>query len=525
MMSRIEQSIKALREYTPNDQQSLNKAITIRIADQIKDILSDSDFMNLSLQEQLKFLKYVEDIFAYTANLEAKQVAPFVTKIFDHYLNNSAVGMAELIKLYDCQYLLYWIGAGSYEEMRPLNDNVVIPFSKFVCSHHETRQLAKRIEFSNSEKIKLCYMSQFCYQSGGNAIAPILLSLLRAHDKEKYEIYLYAWMYYSKEFIETIKSFGITVRCFELDKSFANIANLRQSFFDDKIDIVITDMNGGVPAWLFETRVAPVQILFQLGLPFWKLQNLEGVLQSWHTAPSLIGFDEKICFPIKLCQNDDVIKHQVDPIAVEKQRKRFPESKWIIGSYGRLAKVTAEHLIIIKDILARHSDTICVLGGTGDSSFIQDFVNKNNLGRQVFLVNEFVDGHVYAQMLDIFLDTFPVVGGVSAWEVLSKGKPIVSMYSQEMCNLNNDFRDSELLVRSAKEYVQTVDRLMSNQDFYERSCKRSFEIVQNRRTEREFADSVESALEKILLMNCNKNGLSNFTIPRSSKTPDKVKAV
>jgi hypothetical protein len=344
-------------------------------------------------------------------------------------------------------------------------------------------------------------MAEFAYNGAGNALALVvetLLASLSEYHAGEYELFLYAWMHKSPEFIERITSLGVTVRSFDLGEySEQELSRLRQSFFDDQIDVAITDMNSAVPHYLFESRVAPLQIFYQLGLPFWRLQNLEAVFQGWQIAPESLGFRPDQCYAVPAPKTARDINPWVDEERVQAERDRFPQSKYIIGFYGRLVKITPAHCEIISRILQRHADTIVVLGGTGNSLPILSFIKEHHLEERLFVVNEFVDGHVWGHFLDVFLDTFPLTGGYSCREVIAKGKPIVHMLSDEMPNLNT-FLDPELQAADANTYVDHVSRLLTDAACHRRACERAIAISREHADTKPFASTLHSALQEVL---------------------------
>ena len=110
------------------------------------------------------------------------------------------------------------------------------------------------------------------------------------------------------------------------------------------------------------------------------------------------------------------------------------------------------------------------------------------------MVNEFVDGLVWAEFLDVFLDTFPLAGGYSCREVMAKGKPIVHMLSEDMPNLD-EFLDPELGAQSVDDYVYRVSRLLQDRALYTRACERALQLAREQADLRPFAETFHIALQ------------------------------
>lgn len=464
-------------------------------------IFSDGDFLNQPLDLQFSFLDLVQSKYLGTSHSSAPRVAAAIQRVFQAHVRTGHAPLNRLCKTYDFLYFLYWCAAVSIEQQRGLDTGVVIPFSRYLARRLKLNGHERPADPQRNRRIRLCYLAQFAYDGAGNALAPVaetlLASLSECHAAE-YELFLYAWMHKDPEFLERIKSLGVTVRSFDLSEySEGELRRLRQSFFDDQIDVVITDMNSAVPHYLFESRVAPFQIFYQLGLPFWRLQNLDAIFQGWQIAPETLGFKPGQCHAVPAPRSARNINPPVDPARVRTERDRFPGSEHIIGFYGRLVKITPAHCDIILRILQRHAGTIVVLGGTGNADPILHFIEEHRLEERLFVVNEFVDGNVWGNFLDVFLDTFPLTGGYSCREVMAKGKPIVHMISDEMPNLNT-YLDPELQATQSQEYVAHVSRLLSDAAYYRRACERAAEIAHEHADLKPFALTLHTALQEVL---------------------------
>jgi hypothetical protein len=349
--------------------------------------------------------------------------------------------------------------------------------------------------------IRLCYLTEFAYDTGGNALAHVmdaaLSSLLESYPGE-YQLYVYAWMYKDEGFLQRIQSLGVTVRVFDLSEyDVRQLVALRQAFFDDRIDVALTDMNSAVPHFLFERRVAPIQVFYQLGLPFWGLQNLDAVFQGWEIQPERLGFERQKCHLVPAPKFTRSTRTEVHPERVCRERQRFPASEQVIGFYGRLVKVTPALCEIIRRVLLQNPGVIAVLGGTGNAAPITDFIRRNQLSERAFVVNEFVDGHVWGHLIDVFLDTFPLTGGYSCREVMFKGTPIVHMRSDEMPNLNS-FLDEALGAESLEGYVDRVSRLLNDAAFYRDAREKALQISREQSDLRPFASAFHGAVQQAM---------------------------
>jgi len=166
----------------------------------------------------------------------------------------------------------------------------------------------------------------------------------------------------------------------------------------------------------------------------------------------------------------------------------------LAGIYGRLAKITPDFLQVITELLARHPQLVVVFGGTGDAKWISEFIADHGLAGRLVLVNEYVDGHVWGHLLDVFLDTFPGEAGVAAREIMAKGKPIVCIRSA----FTEHERVPTLIADDPRGYVDLVSRLIEDRDFYEATHATTRDFVAAQPGEPEYIAAIHRALSSVV---------------------------
>ncbi len=507
-MTSLENRIQEIKlALLPDERESLDSIPGEKVKE-ISSILSDPGFLTLPDDVHFSFLDFVHSIYGKTFHKSSVDQAAIIQKIFQFHLQNCNVSLPRLFKLYDLLYFLYWCVAVSIEEQRDFDQSVVIPFSKYLNQFFATVDLgvslpsnARQVSLTrDNRKIRFCYLAEYLYEGQGNALADVVEGVLTSLCKyypDQYELFLYAWRYHETDLIDKFESLGVKVRRFNLrEYSEKELIRLRKSFLQDQFDVVLTDMNSAVPHFLFESRIAPFQVFYQLGMPYWQLTNLDAVFLNWQIAPEDVGFLPERSFYLSAPRFFNRSIPSVNPAQVQAERARFPASKFTIGNYGRLVKITVEYLEILLQILKTHADTIILLGGTGDASLISKFIAENQLEQRLFVVNEFVDGNVWGEMLDIFLDSFPLLGGYSCLEMLAKSKPIVYIPSHEMPNFA-EMRDDKLKATQADEYVALVSRLLTDDVFYQEASERAVEIFKNNSDARKYADNLHQAIQGV----------------------------
>ena len=189
---------------------------------------------------------------------------------------------------------------------------------------------------------------------------------------------------------------------------------------------------------------------------------------------------------------------EVDRCRITTERSRFPQDVRLIGTYGRLAKITPDFLEIVADLLARHPQLMVILGGTGDGTGIREFIRGRGFTGRLELVEGYVDGHVWGHMLEVFLDTVPLAGGIAAREMMAKTRPVVTMRSPDYPEFTEEERAPMLVVPDALSYIEIVSRLIEDPSFYQVACTTTHDFVASRSREPDYAANIVRALAAVV---------------------------
>jgi len=113
-------------------------------------------------------------------------------------------------------------------------------------------------------------------------------------------------------------------------------------------------------------------------------------------------------------------------------------------------------LELINDILKRHKDVVLLYAGDGNKKPFERFIKENNLDHQVYLLGARKDINQVIKNIDIFINTFPVSGGLMLQLAALNKKPIIS-YSNPELYAYNDVEDilqieiTGLLIKNKKD--------------------------------------------------------------------------
>ncbi len=466
-----------------------------RVGTKIRAILDDPIFERWPIDKQLPMVQRTAEIYFGHWHASGHALIPAIERVFHRALATPNVPLDTLCLFYDLFYFLHWYTASSWGAMRGVAQ--VMTSVAAAIRGGIVRGLPAIVPHPlGHEPLRLGYLSQFA--TLGNPIGPCahaLLGGLSRYLPGTYGLVLYAWSEHDDASIAVLTDQGITVRRFTANSMSERISAVAEAVAVDEIDILITDMNTALPTVLFERRVAPVQVFFQVTVPYWPLANIDGVFRIEFYDPKLDGFDPEMCFDLGLGAWDlPEYTPAVEPARIARERARFPPAVKLAGIYGRLAKITPDFLQVITELLARHPQLVVVFGGTGDAKWISEFIADHGLAGRLVLVNEYVDGHVWGHLLDVFLDTFPGEAGVAAREIMAKGKPIVCIRSA----FTEHERVPTLIADDPRGYADLVSRLIEDRGFYEATRAATRDFVAAQPGEPEYIAAIHRALSSVV---------------------------
>lgn len=461
-------------------------------------ILRDPAFIALPIEATRPLVEHIVALYAGSWHRSALLVAEALDAAL--MLARPGTTLDDACQLYDALLLLYWCAAASMADQRGFGPRVVEPFANFVGAMPRLGGMAPTLRHG-AKPLRIVYLSQFAAAGDGNAHLPVaehVLCSLAQHLPQRYRLSLYAWMFHDDTTDTAFAPHGIAVRRFAPAPAAARIAAVASALRKDGVDILITDMNSSLPTVLFEQRVAPVQIYYQLGMPFWPVRNIDHIFRVWASDPRAMGFDPAICSTLNGPWVASEYAAPRDPTLVARERVRMPVGRRLFGCYGRLAKITPAYLDIIATLLGRHPDIAVVIGGSGDAAPIRAFAAARGLPAERFaLFDEYVDGHVWGRLLDVFLDTFPQQGGASCREMIAKGGPVVSAVSPDMPNLAQE-RVASLTAADPAAYLAIASRLAGDDEFLDQARAETRALFARMPTRADYAATIDAGITQVL---------------------------
>jgi len=287
-------------------------------------------------------------------------------------------------------------------------------------------------------------------------------------------MYCVGWS--SPDFVEGFDGTGVTVRDFPQGHTYHGLDGIVNAIRADEIEVLITDTGTAVPTYVFSRRAAPVQMWIDMGYPFWSIGELDWVLLPGKDHQNHFGIRSDRWSKVRLRQHLQTVVRPVAEAQVIEARAVVPVGGFVMACFTRLIKVTPEYTRVVRRLLREILGARFVLVGGGASHEANLLASDPEFRGRVTLVEVMVDLNVYARVVDVFLDTFPFVGGLAAREIAASGVPVVSMAAGEWEVWVSEERDPVLCARTEDEYCAIVARLARDVEFRDACRERSREL-------------------------------------------------
>jgi predicted O-linked N-acetylglucosamine transferase (SPINDLY family) len=317
---------------------------------------------------------------------------------------------------------------------------------------------------------------------------------------DRFRLTVFAWGNISEDFLDKLRRMGAICH----DVSWRTLPNftdqvleIERIIHEDPLSVLISDLNFSLPTAIFARRAAPVQIFLQGGMTAWPVPNLDAVYNSWGCDPEVAGWGNARVLQFATPWDLTSLNPPARPEEVAAERSGMPRGFRLIGTYGRLMKVTTPFLHAVERILLACTDVAFVVGGSGECEAIRAFIAASPVGQRMHLVDRYVPGHSWGRILDVFLDTWPLTGGESVRETMAKGCPVVAMHSDEMPALDRQ-RDPALMARDWDGFVANAVRLLHQPTELVEAKRRAAEYARRMSDPAPFRAFLKVSIESLL---------------------------
>ena len=314
----------------------------------------------------------------------------------------------------------------------------------------------------------------------------VLFRLLESCDRRAIDPRIYVIESASAEFRERAARLGVTVAMFPEQPPVPGrpfdfvprILGIRERLAQDGVERAVWVATPVSAAFAFGVRMAPVQAFWTLRYHGMHTPDVDGYLTygSWSEAQREFHGQAWTVCPVPLALEARTPGRE----AVAALRARFPE-KVLLGTLAREEKInSAPFLDAIARILERHPECGFVWTGRDPHPGIARFLGERGVGARCHFVG-WVDTPLHAAALDVFLESFPLGCGITGYQALAAGVPVLSyldrntifgmQYWNEVAGgagpATRERLDQYplLCARDADDYVALASRLIADRGF------------------------------------------------------------
>jgi glycosyltransferase involved in cell wall biosynthesis len=442
-------------------------------------VLSSIEFPTLPISQQVAWILHCFQT-AVTRYLKELAIIRSLVQLHSVQLyDNSELMLADACVLTESIMGLNWGDAASLFDMRGYDRYAIQPFSHYVRSL-TTTPIGERRHISRDKKLKVAYFSHYAYtnsdKSLANPLGPFIRDILTSHaQKGETEVICYCVQWHDQEYVDVLEKQDILVRVIPQELTFTRLDELRLAILKDAPDIIISDVPSPIASWLFIHRVSPLQIYLDPGYPHWNLPELDWVLLPGKSYQRGFEIPSTRWSTIHVAISDK--EFDVSGEAFPARVRTSKEKPVFFGAFARLIKFTGSWLSAVEEMLTRLPQASLLIVGSGNPTLVRRLVDNPNYAGRVSFINEMVDIKAYQDKVDVFLDTFPFIGGLVCREFMAHGVPVVSVLAGEWDELLRDQRDPLLLVQSTDDFVEIVERLVEDIEFYQLASKTSIRLA------------------------------------------------
>ena len=145
------------------------------------------------------------------------------------------------------------------------------------------------------------------------------------------------------------------------------------------------------------------------------------------------------------------------------------DGKVILFFGGNLYKINAQHnffLNVIKDVLSSYKQTVCVCAGKGDEDNLLSFIAENQLEHKLIYIGFREDIYQVVKHCDIFINTYPIGGGLMAQYAAINKKPIVAFTTRKGRDVETVIHTNKVIsVDSRETFLDYIGHLITDKNY------------------------------------------------------------
>ena len=247
----------------------------------------------------------------------------------------------------------------------------------------------------------------------------------------------------------------------KMEEEFIELIEICKKFKPIKI---ITEIPMGISSAIFFCGISSKMLFWVAGfhqVPWfdYKLLIPEVYSNEHENLPEYIkiphSLDLELLNPI--IENTVITKVKINKLKLD-------HNNFVIGTFARYEKFSKPFLELVLKILEKNSNIKIILAGPNDQTLARQILDVQVKKEQAFIFGV-SNVHILGNCCDVFLDTFPIPCGYSAFEIMAKGKPVVGLKSKNLRNYINA-RMPELMFENQKDIEKCIKKLEKNKLFY-----------------------------------------------------------
>lgn len=250
------------------------------------------------------------------------------------------------------------------------------------------------------------------------------ISALKTHTKIKIEPVLVIFSGKDENLNSRCRDLGIQIKSLDEEGNrnsvTAKLIETRNFLIEEEINVLVWLCLAAFMPFAMTIRMAPIQVWWSMKFHSYFSPSIDVYLASYFQAsiPSMGNHWLESFLPYEVPPKPTELK-------IQQARAALGNEVRIIAALAREEKIAnALFLNKVRTILESTDNTIFVWTGRQESRDVRLFFEKHQLANRVTFVG-WVDINLYANVIDILIDTFPSASGFTLLNAMAAGKPVL----------------------------------------------------------------------------------------------------
>lgn len=292
-------------------------------------------------------------------------------------------------------------------------------------------------DFNYTKKQKIYKIALFFHSPSTLAHVELVLNTLEGYRKcnrNTVKFKVFVLLGYDPKMEKCFSDLGIQIEWLDKHTIVKNdiyelLTNLRKIIVKEEITAIIWISVVIYMEFCFSMRMAPVQIWWAMKYHSIESGNIDGYVASY----SITKYKKIGGRTWRTARHG--INNWYDPSleneAQQLRSERYNRYKIILGSLGREEKLNnVDFINSVCDVLQANTESCFLWTGRQQLASIQNIFHQRNVSDRSFYIG-WVNTKLYAQVIDVFLDSYPFPCGFTVFQTMAAAKPVVFYASEE----------------------------------------------------------------------------------------------